>query len=178
MRSASALDASSVVQLQQQRPVADDAQSPVEVEPAYRVDQHVEALLGDEPADREQLDSAVVTAWLRGERAEVDAVRHEDRVGADRAELPGDVGVAGDDARRSAGPIGELARLDFAGVLGMHAEAERHAELCSGYSRNLGRLMCEVAVHSVDAQAAEDPHDFGGLLFGGALAEMVNVLIE
>ena len=71
---------------------------------------------------------------------------------------------------RSASSAGSTLR----GVLGVHAEAERHAELRRSGTGDGGGLMGEVAVHGVDAHAAEDPHDLGGLLFGGALAEMVD----
>jgi hypothetical protein len=119
-------------------------------------------------------------ALLGGEGSEIDAVRNEDGVGSGRAQLLGHVGVAGDDACRGPGPIGELVGRHFARVLGVGAETERHAERCRSMSGHGRWPVGEVPVHAVDAfpGPGQGCDQFSGLLALRAFAEISNVAVQ
>ena len=70
------------------------------------------------------------------------------RAGA--AQLVCDVVVAGDDARRSAGPLGQRLAIDLARVLRVGAEAKRHAEPDGRIFGDRRRHVREVRVDAGD----------------------------
>ena len=119
--------------------LADDPKPERGEQPGRGPDQDREALLRHEPPDGEDREDLGRRRRARAEAREVDAVGDELDGRAGALEVAGDVGVAGDHARRVAGALGQAAAAHLARVDRVDAEAVRDAQAARGLRGDLGR---------------------------------------
>ncbi len=130
---------------------ADDPQHHGDLQPSDCVEQRGEALLLDQPAHGQHPEPRVVVRMgARDETCDVDTVWEEVDPRTRHVDVLRHVGVARDDSSGGPGATSQVDRGDLPGVQRVHAEAEAHPEVTSRAGRDLGGMMGEVAVDSVD----------------------------